>query len=49
MIMLIKLFLSWLVSAPEREREAHFADAADLADLECRMRSWDRHPHAFRG
>lgn len=49
MIMLIKLFLNWLVSAPERERDAYFADSADLADLEFRIRNWDEHPHAFRG
>lgn len=45
----VRLFLNWLLSAAERERDAYFAGSADLADLEFRNRTWDEHPHAFRG
>lgn len=33
------------MNAPDREREAYFARATDLADLEDRIRNWERRLH----
>lgn len=33
----------WIREVPERRRNAYFAEAADLADLQRRIDRWDRH------
>ncbi len=44
MIALLKKWIYWLFHPEEREREAFFSRAVDMADLERRIRAWEQHP-----
>ena len=45
MISILKKFAAWYMNVQDREREAYFARAVDLADLEDRIRNWERRLH----
>jgi len=44
-----KKWVYWLFHLEDREREAYFSRAVDPADLERRIRDWERRRHSFFG
>lgn len=43
----IRKCMAWLLRDTDFEREAYLSKASDIADLERRLRDWERHPQGL--
>jgi hypothetical protein len=44
---MLKKCLEWLLRERDQQREAYFSQATDAADLERRIRRWERYPQGL--